>query len=665
MRSRKHLSTIANDLLDRCAEILKTSVESLVEDFERGLKSAVDNFSRRLVEFCCSKAIAVICPEIGRRISDGSISRFTYDMMLAWETPSSTDSESSLESIVKGNQDKQMPFEGNDGQIHDDIPLFYSDIMPLLVNEEPSIGEDAFVWFSSLIPLAADVVNAHFTFETLTARTANRLHFPAYDRFLKEMNNSIEYLEKQETPTGVEFSENEFILHVEGTSWTHRVVRHIRATSWPGRLTLTNQALYFEASGVMSYEAAVKIDLSRADADQVKPTSTGPWGAPLFDKAIAYETSELSEPLVIEFPEMTSSTRRDHWLTLIKEIILLHRFILKFDIQNPIQAWEIHARSILGVFRLHAARELLRISSPSPANFLIFLLYEELPKGDYVLTEIANTIKQKTNLSLCSATSILKGLNIYHVDSFSMERTPKENTNNQTDSLMSLGPTINQVREEGKEVSIAKASVEQMKGGGIMDSLLVLVELVSSVKNVHPRLQSVLLLERPMVTLFIRAMILIVIYKEMVGFAIALIALLIVAAILWARVNGIGERCREMVVNTTSDQTMMESIVAAQHSLNNLHELVKKTNITILRIFSIIIGKAPKQANDVMWVMIAVAILLVVIPFKYIVMGLTLYLFIANSRITKHMLNEQGNRRLKEWWESIPVIPVRTVNSRP
>ncbi|KAG6511244.1 hypothetical protein ZIOFF_029301 [Zingiber officinale] len=220
---------------------------------------------------------------------------------------------------------------------------------------------------------------------------------------------SIEYLEKQETPTGVEFSKNEFILHVEGTSWTHRVVRHIRTTSWPGRFTLTNQALYFEASGVMSYETAVKIDLSRADADQVKPTSTGPWGAPLFDKAIAYETSELSEPLVIEFPEMTSSTRRDHWLTLIKEVILLHRFILKFDIQNPIQAWEIHARSILGIFRLHAARELLRISSLSPANFLIFLLYEELPKGDYVMTELSNTIKQKTSLRPCSANSILKG----------------------------------------------------------------------------------------------------------------------------------------------------------------------------------------------------------------------------------------------------------------
>lgn len=61
-----------------------------------------------------------------------------------------------------------------------------------------------------------------------------------------------------------------------------------------GRLTLTNQSLYFEASGVMSYETALKVDLSRADiVQQVKAASTGPWGVPLFDKAITYESTEL------------------------------------------------------------------------------------------------------------------------------------------------------------------------------------------------------------------------------------------------------------------------------------------------------------------------------------------------------------------------------------
>lgn len=60
-----------------------------------------------------------------------------------------------------------------------------------------------------------------------------------------------------------------------------------------GRLTLTNYALYFEASGVLSYKDAIKLDLYKDTKQSVKPAATGPWGAPLFDKAIVYESSEL------------------------------------------------------------------------------------------------------------------------------------------------------------------------------------------------------------------------------------------------------------------------------------------------------------------------------------------------------------------------------------
>lgn len=60
-----------------------------------------------------------------------------------------------------------------------------------------------------------------------------------------------------------------------------------------GRLTLTNYALYFEAYGVVSYDAALKIDLSKDIEQSAKSAATGPWGAPLYDKAIVYESSEL------------------------------------------------------------------------------------------------------------------------------------------------------------------------------------------------------------------------------------------------------------------------------------------------------------------------------------------------------------------------------------
>ncbi|XP_010917843.1 uncharacterized protein [Elaeis guineensis] len=544
---RKHLSSIANDLLIRCSQKLDTSIDALVEEFERGLKPATDNHSRRLVEFCSSKALENECCNLEEKITDGSLSRFTYDMMLAWERPSSADEELDSESIAKEKEDRKEPLKENEEQLDDDIPLFYSDIMPLLVNEERSVGEDAFVWLASLLPLVADVVNARFTFETLTALTASRLHFPAYDRFLKEMDKCSKYLRKQTAPTGFELAEDEFILHVEGTAGTQRVVRHIGATSWPGRLTLTNQALYFEASGVVSYETAIRVDLSKVDVDhQVKAASTGPWGAPLFDKAIIYESSQLAEPLVLEFPEMTSSTRREHWLTLIKEVILLHRFISRFNIDSPMQALEMHARTILGVLRLHAAREMLRMSPPVPTNFLIFSLYDDLPKGDYVLEELSNSLKQTNRIAHCNAATILKSLNMsLPMDTMEMQEGFEEHPSSQADSLASLETTIGQVREEAKEVSIAKATIEEMKAEGISDSLLVLV-----------------------------------------------------------------------------------------------------------------------HANLVMWAMTGGAVLLVAVPFKFVLMGLTMYFFMANSKAGKSMSSAHGDRRLREWWESIPIIPVRIV-SRP
>lgn len=61
----------------------------------------------------------------------------------------------------------------------------------------------------------------------------------------------------------------------------------------PGRLTLTNYCLYFEASGVIKYEDALKIELFKNVEQSVNPGATGPWGAQLYDKAIVYESADL------------------------------------------------------------------------------------------------------------------------------------------------------------------------------------------------------------------------------------------------------------------------------------------------------------------------------------------------------------------------------------
>ena len=174
---------------------------------------------------------------------------------------------------------------------------------------------------------------------------------------------------------------------------------------------------------------------------------------------------------------MTSSTRRDLWLTMIREVMFLHRFICANNIESPIHKWEVHSRVILGVIRLHAARDMLMMSPPPPSSFLIFSLYDDLPKGDFVLEQLANNLKETSTITSFSASYVFKSLSKSDPIALSAEMAKEHDRNSSSHELplASLGSTIDQVRDEAREVTVANAPIEGMKEEGLTDSLLVLV----------------------------------------------------------------------------------------------------------------------------------------------------------------------------------------------
>lgn len=157
----------------------------------------------------------------------------------------------------------------------------------------------------------------------------------------------------------------------------------------------------------------------------------------------------------------------------------MHQFLYKYDVNSPTQAWEMHTRTILCVIRLHAAREMLVVSPPDPKSSLIFALYDELPKGDYVLEQLANSLKKIDSGQPCSASSILRCMNVSQpvVAITEVEEGMGEgiNVSGQVEDLSSMDSAINQVREEAKEIEVAKATTEGLKEEGISDSSLVLM----------------------------------------------------------------------------------------------------------------------------------------------------------------------------------------------
>lgn len=82
--------------------------------------------------------------------------------------------------------------------------------------------------------------------------------------------------------------------------------------------------------------------------------------------------------------------------------------------------------------------------------------------------------------------------------------------------------------------------------------------------------------------------------SEWVGKAIAALLLGIVATMIWARRRRIPDKVDRIVIYTGSDQTTMESIVSAQLGLRSVYDLIKTMNVTILKIWSVLVSKAPK-----------------------------------------------------------------------
>lgn len=90
-----------------------------------------------------------------------------------------------------------------------------------------------------------------------------------------------------------------------------------------------------------------------------------------------------------------------------------------------------------------------------------------------MLKELCNSLKQMDSVHPYNAASILKSFCMTHPIEVS-KKSVGEQTSSQADSLATLDMTVNQAREEAKEVRVAKATVESMKEEGIANCLLIL-----------------------------------------------------------------------------------------------------------------------------------------------------------------------------------------------
>ncbi|XP_057251103.1 uncharacterized protein LOC104893571 [Beta vulgaris subsp. vulgaris] len=449
------LSPIANVVARRCSRILGNSTRDLKEDFDSVASDSVrdpSHYARNLLEYCCFRSLA-LSMQVAGYLADKKFRRLTFDMMLAWECPAAA------------NQ-----------------PL-------LTVDEDATVGLEAFSRIAPAVSIIANVVISKNLFQVLTASTGDRLQYSVYEKYLIGLERAIKKLKSQSDSSllsELRSDRREKILELDGTVTTQPVLQHLGISTWPGRLILTDHALYFEPLKVVSYDKATRYDLADDLKQSVKPELTGPWGTRLFDKAVAYKSVSLSEPVVMEFPELKGHSRRDYWLAIIQEILFAHKFIRKYKIVG-IEREDALLKAVLGILRLQAVLDMNLVGPIRSEALLLFNLCDHLPGGDMILETLAHMSTsrelERTNsprwrgLYSSSALTVATGLG------FGLGSNDHSNHALLVGEI-AVGDTtplekvVNDSRSSYEKVVLAQETVDGVKVDGIDTNLAVMKELL-------------------------------------------------------------------------------------------------------------------------------------------------------------------------------------------
>ncbi|WVZ15735.1 hypothetical protein V8G54_013301 [Vigna mungo] len=634
----RELSPVANLVVRRCSKILKTSSIDLQESFNQEASDSIKHpsrYARNLLEYCCFKALFLTTQMTGH-LFDKTFRRLTFDMMLAWEVPAA-----------------------------DSQPLTSK------VDEEVSVGLEAFCRIAPSIPIIADVIISENLFEALCSSTDGRLQFPIYDKYLSGLERAIRKMKSNSESSllaAVRSSREEKILEVDGTVTTQPVLEHVGISTWPGRLILTDHALHFEALRVVSYDKPKRYDLSEDLKQVVKPELTGPWGTRLFDKAVFYSSSSLSEPVILEFPELKGHARRDYWLAIIQEILYVHKFISRYGIKGVARD-EVLWKAVLGILRLQAIQDISSLIPVQNDALLMFNLCDQLPGGDLVLETLANMANRRESdrendfkdgggMRSISALDMVSNLGFVFGAS----------SNNSNESRIAVGEisvgemteleiAIKESKNNHKKVISAQATVDGVKVDGIDTNLAVMKELLFPINELWKSLQALAywddLRKSSGFCLFFSY----IIYRNWLGYAASLMLMLFAVFMIITRWFSQGKSVPEVKVIAPPPMNTMEQLLAVQNAVSQAEQFIQDGNVILLKLRGLLLSIFPQATEKLAFCLLSAALILAFMPYKYIVLLLFLEIFTRYSPLRKTS-TERLTRRLKEWWFSVPAAPV-------
>uniref|UniRef100_A0A804NTR8 DUF639 domain-containing protein n=1 Tax=Zea mays TaxID=4577 RepID=A0A804NTR8_MAIZE len=421
----------------------------------------------------------------------------------------------------------------------------------------------------------------------------------------------------------------------------------------------------------------VKYDLSTDSNQVIKRDLTGPLGVRLFDKAVMYKSSTLTEPIYFDFFELGGPSRRDYWLAITREVLQVNRFIRKFNL-GDVQKAEALSKAILGILRYSAVKEAFHIAPSHFKTTLTFSLAEKLPKGDMVLEALYNNYFQLLDSSLrhLAIDSAVDRMSENHSIPFSLYALSRMGflllkTNDKSEKEMSfcavcfgVTKSLEAALEESicysERIESARATVDQVKVEGVDANLALMQELLFPLIQAGKIVYSLSQWEDPLKSLLFLAFMLYAIQRGLISYIAPFVFLTFAIIMLWHKYIGDGKLLEVLEVKPPPSKNAVEQILTLQEAISKLENFLQSANITLLKFRSVLFACVPKATEVVAAVLIVAAAFLVFLPSRPLIQMLVLEMYTREMPLRKQN-TEKFRRRIREWWARIPAAPVQMI----
>ncbi|XP_006349391.1 uncharacterized protein [Solanum tuberosum] len=644
--------------------------------FKALVPESVHSDARSLVEYCCFRFLSKDTSNLHPSLKEPAFQRLIFVTMLAWEQP------------YRSRRDSRVKFADKHS----------------LQLKRKLVGEEAFVRIAPAVAGIADWTTAHNLFKALAGNDRG-ISFTSWSTYICEL------LKVHEGRKSYQFQDlsqlhNERILCI-ASGGKHPVLKWENNMAWPGKLILTDRALYFEAVGLTGKRNTSRLDLT-GEGSSIKRTRVGPLGFDFLDSAVSVTSGPQSDTWVLEFVDFGGEMRRDVWYACINEVIALYKFILEFgpeegdqSVYNVYGSQKGKARAILyatnAVKRLQAlqyARKLLE----DPTKLVQFSYLQDAPYGDVVLQTLAVNcwggplIAKLTDQDYQSGGSpgstndaTESSSYVFDIDgsvylqkwmkspswassaSLAFWKNPRSKrgivfSKNLVVADMNLMEKAALIcRDKYQVVEKTQATIEAAMIEGIPSNIDLFKELVFPLTVMVKNFEKLRHWEDPLLTASSLALAYTIIFRNMLSYILPAMLMGLAAGMLLLK--GLKEQGRlgryfgKVTIRDQPPSNTLQKIIAVKEALREVEKYLQSLNVSLLKIRAIILAGQPQITMEVALVLLFGATILLIVPFKYIAAFLISDAFTRELAFRRQMVLRFMSF-LKERWETVPATPV-------